>query len=112
MGRNQLTKDRRKSSMVLAAAVASSAVLFLAGGDAHSLAAGGAGTSIVDGDGPWHFELVTAPPRTFLTNFSGGAGGAPVQLAAASRLRVDPSSRFLPVGVAIERGLQVRTILA
>lgn len=104
--------SRRKSSMVLAAAVASTAVFFAAGGDVHSsAAAGGVGASIVGGNGPWHLELVPAKPPAFSKNSSGDVGGASSEFAAASRLGVDRSSRFLPVGVADERGLQVRTVL-
>lgn len=48
-------------------------------------------------------QLVAAPAATFDT-------GAPARFAAASRTRMVP--RFLTAGVAPERGLQVRTILA
>lgn len=89
--------------MVLAALGASSAVFFAVGADVHSLAAGEAGKTIAGGNVPWHLELVAAKPRAFSTNMA--------EFAAASRLRVDQSTRFLPVGVAPERGLQVRTIL-
>ena len=41
-----------------------------------------------------------------------GTSSAPAQLVSASRWRVVDVPRLLPVGVAPERGLQVRTILA
>lgn len=89
--------------MVLAAAAALTSVFFAVGADVHSLAAGGAGKPLITGNWPWHLELVAAKPRALSTNLPG--------FAAASRLRVDRTSRFLPVGVAPEQGLQVRTIL-
>ena len=96
---------RRKSPMVLAATVASAAVFFAAGGDVHLSAAGASGASIADGKGPWHFELVEAklPGSSSMNSYS--------ELAVASRLAVDRASRILPVGVANEQRLQVRTIL-
>jgi hypothetical protein len=96
---------RRKSPMVLAATVASAAVFFAAGGDVHPSAAGASGASIADGKGPWHLELVEAklPGSSSMNSYS--------ELAVASRLAVDRASRILPVGVANEQRLQVRTIL-
>ena len=96
--------SRRKSSMVLAAAVASTAVFFAAGGDVHPSTASGVGASIAGGNGPWHLELVEAKPPASSTNSSS-------EFAAASRRAVDRASRILPAGVANERRLQVRTIL-
>jgi hypothetical protein len=96
---------RRKSSMVLAATVASAAGFFAAGGDVHPSAASASGASIADGKGPWHFELVEAKRSgsSSMNSYS--------ELAVASRLAVDRASRILPVGVANEQRLQVRTIL-
>jgi hypothetical protein len=109
VGRRNLARRRRKSPAFLAAVVASTAAFFAAGGDVNSFAAGKVVAPHIGDGGPWHLELVAAKPRALLTNSS---DGAPVELVAASRLHVDRSSRFLPVGVASERGLQVRTILA
>ena len=95
---------RRKSAMVLAATVASTAVFLAAGGDFHSSVAGGVGASTAGGNGPWHLELMETKLSAFSNN-------SPSEFAAASRLGVDRSSRFSPVGVANERRLQVRTIL-
>ncbi len=90
--------------MVLAAAVAPTAVLFAAGGDVHSsVAAGGVGASIAGGDGPWHLEIVAAK--------SAALSGNSNEFAVASRMAADRASRILPAGVANERLLQVRTIL-
>jgi hypothetical protein len=98
--------------MILAVTVSSTAVFFAAGGDVHSLAAEGDGKPIAADNAPWHLELVAAKSPAFSTNPSGGTSGAPSEFAVASRFGVDRSSRFLPAGVASERGLQVRTILA
>jgi hypothetical protein len=113
VGRHELARDRRKSSVVLTTAIASAAVFFAAGGDVHSLAA--REDAPVAGDvAPCCLELVAAAPIAFSSNMSGSAASmsaTPGQFAAASRWRVDTRSRLLPVGVAPEQGLQVRTIL-
>ena len=60
-------------------------------------------------------EVVAAAPVTFTSAMSGGQQGASFvtgQFVSASRLRVVELPRLLPVGVAPERGLQVKTILA
>ena len=92
--------------------LAPAALFFATAGDVHPGPASGVTkpAAVVD-DAPCCAQLVAAP--TPLPNMSGGAAGMGLsdgQFAAASRLRV--GSRFLPVGVASERGLQVRTILA
>jgi hypothetical protein len=97
--------------MVLAAGIASAAVFFAAGGDVQPGAAREEAKSAAVDVAPWHFELVAATPGEFSPGMSGGAASIG-QPPAASRWRVEPQSRFLPVGVANERGLQVRTILA
>jgi hypothetical protein len=91
--------------MVLAATVASAAVFFAAGADVHPSGAGGAGSPIAAGSGPWRLELVEAklPGPSSMKSYS--------ELAVASRMAADRASRILPVGVANERLLQVRTIL-
>src|SRR6201996_4517159 len=110
MGRHQLARKRRKSSMVLAVAAASAAAFFAAAGDVHSLAAAGAAERGPGHTAPWYLELVAGPPRALSSHLSGGADGAPEEMAA-SRMRADQRSRLLPAGVAPEQGLQVRTIL-
>lgn len=123
MGRHELARDRRKSTAVLAAAIASAAVFFAVGGDVHPLAAGGdagprVGTvaaPVVDNVMPCCAELVAAAPIALASATSAGQPGmsaATGQLVSASRWRVVDIPRMLPVGVAPERGLQVRTILA
>ena len=93
--------------MILAAGVASAAVFFAAGGDVYSVAAREHTKPVVGDVAPCCLEVVAAPIADGSAEGAGVAQGRPVR---ASRLRVN--SRFLPVGVANERGLQVRTILA
>jgi hypothetical protein len=61
-------------------------------------------------DAPCCAQIVAAPIPLPNIGAAAGMGLTDNEFAAASRLRV--GSRFLPVGVASERGLQVRTILA
>ena len=115
MGRHELARDRRKSSAVLAAVIAPAAVFFAAGGDVHPLAAGGDADPVVDDVAPCCLEIVAAAPIAFSSAPSLGQSSmssAPGQLVSASRWRVVDVPRLLPVGVALEQGLQVRTILA
>jgi hypothetical protein len=107
VGRHELPRARRKSPLVLAAGVASAAVFFTAGGDLYSAAARERTKPVVSDVAPCCLELVAAP---IAGRSAEGGGVAQGHLVRATRLRVD--SRFLPVGVANERGLQVRTILA
>lgn len=58
---------------------------------------------------PCCFEVIAAAPA-IPSAAPSGAGSAPAQLVSASRYRV--VDRALPAGVAPEKGLQVRTILA
>jgi hypothetical protein len=87
--------------------------MFLAaGGDDDPVAAHEqANPAAVVNNAPCCVQIVTAPIGS--SNVAGGGVGMGLaETQAASRLRVDTQSRFLPVGVAPERGLQVRTILA
>src|SRR5262249_29867198 len=61
-------------------------------------------------DAPCCAQIIAAPAPLPNADTHEGTGGRDDEMAAASRLRIN--SRFLPVGVASERGLQVRTILA
>jgi hypothetical protein len=106
VGRHELPRERRKPSVVLAAVLAPAAVFFATAGDLHPLAARDDVKPVVRDTAPCCLEVVAAP----VAGRSVGAAGAQAQLVRASRLRVD--SRFLPVGRANERGMQVRTILA
>jgi hypothetical protein len=98
--------------VVLAVLLAPAAAFFATAGDVHPGPTSSVTkpAAVVD-DAPCCAEIVGLPIP--LPNMSGGAtrmGLSDGQFAAASRLRV--GSRFLPVGVAPEQGLQVRTILA
>jgi hypothetical protein len=106
VGRHELPRTRRKSPKVLAAGVAAAAAFFAAGGDVYAVAAREhAAKPVVGVAEPCCLELVAA---AIVGKPAADAGQGP--LLRASRLRVD--SRFLPVGVANEQGMQVRTILA
>jgi hypothetical protein len=116
VGSHELARDRRKSSAVLAAVVAPAALFFTAGGDALPLVAGGDADPVVD-VAPCCAEIVAAAPSASSWAPSGGQSSmssAPGQSVSASRWRVVDRHipRLLPVGVAREHGLQVRTILA
>jgi hypothetical protein len=98
--------------VVLAVALAPAAVSFATAAAVHLGPASGVTEPAARlDDAPCCAQIVAAP--TPLPNMSGATTGMGVtddQFAAASRLRV--GSRLLPVGVASEQGLQVRTILA
>jgi hypothetical protein len=105
VGRHRLARKRRKSPVVLAALLAPAAVFFAAAGDVRPLAAREVAKPVIGDIEPCCLQIVTAAANT-----SGKAAGlADTRLAAASRYHT--RSRFLPVGVAPEQGLQVRTIL-
>jgi len=112
VGRHELPRDRRKSSVALAALVAPIAVLFAAGADVNPVAHREQAKPVVEDVVPCCFEIVAATATPWASDVSRSAD-VPSTLAAAfapaSRLHRQP--RFLPVGVAPERGLQVRTIL-
>ena len=110
VGRHAFAKDRRKPSLVLAAIFALMAALFYAaGGDAHPLAVREDVKPVVDVAAPCCVEIVLAAP----TNVPGSAANVNFagQSAPASRWRVAARSPVLPIHMAPERGLQVRTIL-
>lgn len=110
VGRHELPRTRRKRPVVLAAVLASAAVSFATAGDVHPSGAHEAAKPVVSDVAPCCLEVVAASPIADMSGSAAGAGSANGESARASRLRVD--SRFLPVGRANERGLQVRTILA
>lgn len=107
MGRHQLPRTRRKSATVLAALAAPAVVLVAAGADVYPGAAHAVAEPVVADVAAGCFEVVTATPAP---GAPGDGAGRSAEFAAASRWH--RQSRFLPVGVASERGLQVRTILA
>jgi hypothetical protein len=91
--------------VVLAAVLAPAAVFFAAAGDVGPLPAREEAQPVIADTTPCCLQIVTVAANT-----SGKGGGlADGQPAAASRYHT--RSRFLPVGVAPEQGLQVRTIL-
>ena len=108
--------------MVLAAAAGAAAVFFAVGADVQPLAAERAPVvnevaPVVDTVAPCCMEIVAAAPAAFSSTPSVGQvsmSSASGQMLPASRWRVVdiPRPQLLPVGVALERGLQVRTILA
>ncbi|MCV7101859.1 hypothetical protein [Mycobacterium palustre] len=105
MGRHSLARKRRKPRVALAAVLAPAAVFFAASGDVRPLPVHQEAKPVIADTIPWRLELVAAAPTP-----SGKAAGSPDgQPVAASRYHT--RSRFLPVGVAPEQGLQVRTIL-
>lgn len=112
MGRHELPRTRRKSSLVLATVVAPAAVLFAAGADIYPVAAHEEVKPVVEDTSTCCFEIVAATRTPWASDVSRGAGVAgtvAAEFAPASRLHRQP--RFLPAGVASESGLQVRTIL-
>ncbi|WP_207768442.1 hypothetical protein [Mycobacterium ahvazicum] len=107
MGRHRLAKKRRKSPVVLAAMLAPAALFFAVGGDVGPIAAPAEAKAVIGDVAPSRLEIVAAEanlPRSW------AAAGAPDRQPMASRYHV--RSRFLPVGLCSEQGLQVRTILA
>jgi hypothetical protein len=99
--------------VVLAALVAPAAVLFAAGADVHPVAAP-AVAPVVNTTAPCCMEIVAASAGYARSASLGHSTlvSAPARVVTASRWRVVDVPRLLPVGVANERGLQVKTILA
>ncbi len=102
VGRHRLAKKRRKSPVALAALLAPAAIFFAAAGDVRPLPIREEAKPVISDVEPCCLQIVTAAANT-----SGKAAEA--RLAVASRYHT--RSRFLPVGIAPEQGLQVRTIL-
>ena len=92
--------------------MAAPAVVFVvAGADANPGAGREVAEPVVAADvAPGFFEVVTAMPVPGTAGRPGDGAVRNAEFVAASRYHRQP--RFLPVGVASERGLQVRTILA
>lgn len=121
MGRHTAASARRKSSGLLAVAIAPMAVLFALGADVHPLAAQNQARPVVehvapvaDAAGSCCMQVVAATPAAFSAAANAGwvVSSPAVQSVSASRLRIIDIPRLLPVGDAPERGLQVKTILA
>ncbi len=103
------------------AALVAPAAVFLAVGadsssDAHAVAVREEARPVVDDSAPCCLELVAAAPDASLdpSGVQSAVSSSPGRFLAASRWRMveKPVVRILPAGVAPERGLQVRTILA
>lgn len=84
----------------MAAVLAPAAMFFAVGGSANPVVPKEAIAVVAEDNSPGGLQLVAAP----------AAASAPARFAVASRTHTVP--RFLPEGVAPERGLQVRTIQA
>jgi len=102
VGRHELARERRKPSVSLAAVLAPAAVFFAVSGDVHPFVVRDEAKPVIGEVAPCCVEIVAAASKV---SGKSVADGQP----AASRYHT--RSRFLPVGVAPERGLQVRTIL-
>lgn len=89
--------------MALAAVLAPAAVFFAVSGDVHPFVAREAAKPVISDVAPCCVQIVTAASKRPAKGFDDG------QPTAASRYH--RQSRFLPVGIAPEQGLQVRTIL-
>ena len=112
VGRHSLAKKRRKSPVALASLIAPAAVFFAAGADVDP-PKDSVEAAPVDGAVPWDVEIVALAPRTPLPTPIVGQVSLSSDtdtVIAASRYRT--VDRTLPVGLASERGLQVKTILA
>ncbi|MDT5008514.1 MAG: hypothetical protein QOH57_131 [Mycobacterium sp.] len=90
--------------MPLVAGVALAAAFFSVGGDAQSRGTGVDARAAAVEPEAGHVELVALPP---IVSRMSTASSAPVQLASKSK-----AETVLPVGIAPESGLQVKTILA
>jgi hypothetical protein len=100
----------------VAAVVGPVAILFAVGGSAHPVAARGAADSVAGDVAPcWSQITVAAPtPSSWALSSVSSGPGEMVSASRASRWRVvnRDAPQLLSVGVAPERGLQVKTILA
>jgi hypothetical protein len=98
----------------MATVVAPAAVFLAAAGDVVPLATGGDAEPVAENIPPCCLEIVAAPIALSSTSYVAQSATSPVsgQLVSASRWRVVDVPRLLPIGVAPERGLQVKTILA
>jgi hypothetical protein len=106
-----------------AAVIAPYALLLASGGDVSVPAASGEAAEsdvpdqIVEDAATRSVQVVASAPTTVAdtpSSVDSAVGAATVQFASASRYRVynREAERALPVGLAPERGLQVKTILA
>jgi hypothetical protein len=116
VGRHRLASSRRKSPAAIAALVAPAAVFFAVSASAHPVADGGDADPVAGDVPPCCWHITAAPTASSWASASAqpSASSGPGEMLVASRWRVVGRDvpRLLPVGVAPERGLQVKTILA
>lgn len=100
----------------MAVVAAPVAILFALGGSAHQLSPVSNAASVADGLGPGSLQVTTGASGTASWTQSnvnsGPAETAPASRASRWRVVAKDAPRVLPVGIAPERGLQVKTILA
>jgi hypothetical protein len=107
VGRHRLARKRRKSPAVLAAVLAPAAVFFAVAGDVGPFTVRAEAKPVIGDVAPCCVEIVAAE-----SNLPHGAAGLGFRDSQPAASRYHVRSRFLPVGLASEQGLQVRTILA
>src|SRR5438270_1650530 len=119
MGRHRLASDQPRSPVRRAVLAASAAVFFAAGASAHPIADRGEAHSVAGDVAPCCVHVTAQAPVAPSWAPSDAppsldTGEAASRASRASRWRVVDRDRprLLPVGVAPERGLQVKTILA
>jgi hypothetical protein len=121
VGRHEVASARRKSSGLLAVAIAPLAVMFALGADVHPLAAEPHVKPAValvapaaEQSGSCCMQVVAATPAAFAAAADAGwvVSSPAVQSVSASRMRIIDIPQLLLAGDAPERGLQVKTILA
>jgi hypothetical protein len=98
----------------MATVVAPAAVFLAAAGDVVPLATGGHAEPVAENIPPCCLEIVAAPIALSSATYVAQSATSPVsgQLVSGSRWRVVDVPRSLPIGVAPERGLQRKTVLA
>ncbi|MCQ4365271.1 hypothetical protein KQR54_29845 [Mycobacterium gordonae] len=114
MGRHELARKRRKSPAVLAAGIASVAVYFAVAGDVSSHGAVRAEAKpLIPENDSCCIQLAAALAGNIDTSHLRFSieEMAPAERTRADRSRASAGARVLPVGVAPEAGLQIKTIL-
>ncbi|MHA7652948.1 hypothetical protein ACX9NE_25380 [Mycobacterium sp. ML4] len=115
MGRHELARKTRKSPAALAAVLSSAAVYFAAGGDVSPISAARAEVKPLFAESPACCLQLAGAARSPNIDTSHLRVSidemAPAARSRADRSRANVRPRILPVGVAPESGLQVKTIL-